>query len=110
MIYLLIFLLMNFSFAETSSEWKMGKEVKSLVVVKHGFVSKSCLKECDLKKLIKTNQHKRNNLSPVGGQNPRALLCLAIGADIIYMSQKNSEDAFCQKDGDIISLSLIHEI
>lgn len=103
----LFFVLLSFPLF-ASVEWSAGTDkfqLESSGV--NGYVSKSCLKDCPLKKLIKKNEEKLKGMVITGGKDPASVLCQEVGADVIYLSYKDLTETFCVKGKDVIALSVL---
>lgn len=110
--FLILSAVISFSlFAQES--WKASSHSYTIYSVeKLGFVNEKCRdeKKCSLIQDVIKLQSKDIKLSPVGGQDPASLLCKEMKGEILFIrnEQKDFEDAFCIRDKEIVSLSLIH--
>lgn len=104
-----LFLILFSSSLMAASEWKAGEKTFALDKVgDDGHVSPSCLKECELKKMAKTHLSKLDEVDVRGGKDPASGYCKLLGGHVVYLTQtKNEEEAFCFKNSDIMSLSLL---
>lgn len=88
--------------------WKVGEtEYKLTKTADNGYLSESCIKSCGLKTKVSQRIGELKNLDFSGGKNPASVFCKTIGAQVIYLTHDKNEEAFCQDQNDIISLSLL---
>jgi len=91
-----------------SEVWKTGDTAVTLMPISdQGFVSKSCLKDCDLKKKAKASLKKLSEVDTNGGKDPASGYCKTIGGTVTYYRKADDQEAFCTLKDDIISLSLL---
>lgn len=91
-----------------AASWNAGDFKIDLTNTKDGdWLSSNCLKECsiDLKarKNLKAQKLTADELQ--GGKNPGSVICKRIGADVIYLKNETTTQAFCSLDGSVVSLS-----
>lgn len=103
--FILLTLITLPSFAAT---WSAGPFKINLTETKDGdLLSSDCMKECVIeikaRKSIKEQELKSNELQ--GGVNPGSVICKRIGADVIYLKNETTSQAFCSLNGSVVSLS-----
>lgn len=91
-----------------ATEWKAGTTTYQLESTGiNGHVSRSCLKDCALKKIINKNRDKLRGKTISGGKSPASVLCTEVGAAVIYLSHQDLTETFCVKGKDVIALSVL---
>lgn len=105
---LLIVLSLFLSLNLMASTWMAGNEKYQLHTQgDDGWVSHSCLKDCELKEKIQLSIKDLSSVDTSNGKDPASGLCKKAQGKVIYLAQGNEQEAFCVLGTDIISLSLV---
>lgn len=108
-LFFLLSLFMSFSLL-AQTIWTSGTyKIELHSAGEAGLVSKSCLKDCALKSLVKNRRSELKGMDMSGGKDPASVFCKHIGMTVTYMSSKGIEETFCRDNEfkDVISLDIL---
>lgn len=103
-----IWLILFFYSISFAAEWSTGDFKVNLKQDSHGdWTSQKCLTSCQIdsaaEKSLKEKSLTADELS--GGKNPGSVLCHRIEGKVLYLENKGGTQAFCSREGEIVSLS-----
>lgn len=102
-----LFFITSFAHAAT---WTSGSFKVELVKDKEGnWVSPNCLTSCKIDEaassLLKVQELTAADLS--GGKNPGSAICKKLNGRVLYLNFEENDEAFCELNKEIVSLSRI---
>lgn len=104
----IILLLIMSTLTARAATWTSGSFKVELLKDKEGnWVSSNCLSSCKIdqaaKSFLEVQDFSQTDLS--GGKNPGSAVCKKINGRVIYLNFEDQDEAFCELDKEIVSLS-----